>query len=104
MAKDQKLSLNPLKISGHCEKLLCCLAYEHDFYQEQLKSMPQEGSRVSHAGALWRVNDVNAVLGMVTLEAEDGRRVFFPKAQFEKTDNRWHVKSAPKKEKAEGAL
>ncbi|MDR2521123.1 MAG: hypothetical protein LBC72_01020 [Spirochaetaceae bacterium] len=103
MAKDQKLSLNPLKISGHCEKLLCCLAYEHDFYQEQLKLMPQEGARVSYSGALWRVSEINAVLGMVTLAAEDGRKVFLPKTQFEKADNRWHAKAAPKKEKTEGA-
>ena len=93
MAKDQNLSLNTIKISGPCEKLLCCIAYEHDFYQEQLKYMPQEGCRINYDGGLWKVSEVNIILGMITLEAEDGRKVFLPKMQFEKTDNHWHIKS-----------
>ena len=35
MAKDQNLSLNPTKISGACGRLMCCLKYENDFYEEQ---------------------------------------------------------------------
>ena len=95
MAKDQKLSLNPTKISGPCEKLLCCLAYEHDFYQKQQDSMPREGCRINHEGIQWRVSDINVILGMVTLEAEDGKKTVLPKARFEKTDNRWRVKNTP---------
>ncbi len=44
MAKDQSLSLNPTKISGLCGRLMCCLKYEHDTYDELLKNTPQVGS------------------------------------------------------------
>lgn len=46
MAKDQGLSLNPTNISGICGRLLCCLRYEQDGYEEILKKMPRQGSRV----------------------------------------------------------
>ena len=44
MAKDQSLSLNPTKISGLCGRLMCCLKYEHETYEELLKTTPQVGS------------------------------------------------------------
>lgn len=44
MAKEQSLSLNPTKISGLCGRLMCCLKYEQDNYEELLKKMPQIGS------------------------------------------------------------
>lgn len=40
MAKEQNLSLNPSKISGICGRLLCCLKYEQDFYEEVSKKLP----------------------------------------------------------------
>lgn len=46
MAKEQSLSLNPTKISGLCGRLMCCLKYEHDVYEELLKGMPQVGAIV----------------------------------------------------------
>ena len=44
MAKDQSLSLNPTKISGLCGRLMCCLKYEHETYEELLEKMPQVGT------------------------------------------------------------
>ena len=46
MAKDQNLSLNSVKISGNCGKLLCCLAYEYEAYKEGKKDFPRENSTV----------------------------------------------------------
>ena len=46
MAKEQSLSLNPTKISGLCGRLMCCLKYEHDVYEELLAKMPQVGAIV----------------------------------------------------------
>ncbi len=43
MAKEQNLSLNPTKISGLCGRLMCCLKYEQDAYEELLKKMPEVG-------------------------------------------------------------
>ncbi|MPM52456.1 hypothetical protein SDC9_99215 [bioreactor metagenome] len=50
MAKEQKLSLNPSKISGICSRLMCCLNYEHQVYEENIKLLPDVGDRVSIAG------------------------------------------------------
>jgi cell fate regulator YaaT (PSP1 superfamily) len=46
MAKDQDLPLNPLRISGACGRLMCCLKYEHPMYQEFAESAPANGSQV----------------------------------------------------------
>lgn len=46
MAKLQGLSLNPTKINGCCGKLMCCLRYENDMYQELFKKMPKIGSQI----------------------------------------------------------
>lgn len=46
MAKNQNLSLNPTKISGVCGRLMCCLGYEHDIYEEFRKQLPKVGKTV----------------------------------------------------------
>jgi cell fate regulator YaaT (PSP1 superfamily) len=46
MAKNQNLSLNPTKISGVCGRLMCCLAYEHESYEEIKKGLPRVGKTV----------------------------------------------------------
>jgi len=95
MAKDQNLSLNSMKISGSCGRLLCCLAYEHLFYGEQRRLIPPEGTRINWDGALWKVTEVNVVMGKVKLTTEDGRTIQMPVSSFEKTDGRWVVKNSP---------
>jgi cell fate regulator YaaT (PSP1 superfamily) len=47
MAKDQDLPLNPLRISGACGRLMCCLKYEHPLYQQFQATAPAIGTRVS---------------------------------------------------------
>jgi cell fate regulator YaaT (PSP1 superfamily) len=47
MAKDQDLPLNPLRISGACGRLMCCLKYEHPLYVRFAESAPSVGSRVT---------------------------------------------------------
>ncbi len=47
MAKNQNLSLNPTKISGVCGRLMCCLGYEHDIYEEFKKGLPRVGKTVT---------------------------------------------------------
>lgn len=46
MAKEQGMSLNTSKISGICDKLMCCIAYEHELYKELKKEMPSVGQMV----------------------------------------------------------
>ncbi len=55
MAKVQNLSLNPAKISGVCGRLMCCLKYENDVYNEMKKGMPDAGERI-------RTREGNAVV------------------------------------------
>jgi cell fate regulator YaaT (PSP1 superfamily) len=55
MAKDQDLPVNPLKISGACGRLLCCLKYEHPLYQEFKAVAPKVGSTVDSPEGTGRV-------------------------------------------------
>lgn len=59
MAKEQNLSLNSLKISGACGRLLCCLAYEYPFYNEIKGKLPQTGSKLTVGGKEYYVDEVN---------------------------------------------
>ena len=91
MAKDQNLSLNSMKISGPCGRLLCCLAYEHTFYNEQRKLIPQEGSRLNYDGTNWKVTEVNIATAKLSLSADDGRILSLPFSRFVKTDTHWEI-------------
>jgi cell fate regulator YaaT (PSP1 superfamily) len=46
MAKEQNLSLNPTKISGICGRLMCCLKYEEEVYEQIRKGVPAVGTRI----------------------------------------------------------
>ena len=78
MAKEQNLSLNSGKISGPCGRLLCCLAYEYDFYMEEKASCPPEGTRLKIINELWRVKEVNILSRKLTLQASDARTIMIP--------------------------
>ena len=91
MAKDQNLSLNSMKISGPCGRLLCCLAYEHLFYGEQRRLIPSEGCRINWDGSLWKVMEVNVVMGKLKLVSDDDRVIQLPVSVFKKVDNRWVI-------------
>jgi cell fate regulator YaaT (PSP1 superfamily) len=95
MAKDQNLSLNSMKISGPCGRLLCCLAYEHNFYSETRRQIPPEGARISYGDTTWRVMEVNVVMGRLKISAEDGRLLTVPASSFEKAEGRWRLTGAP---------
>ena len=66
MAKNQGLSLNPGKISGLCGRLMCCLAYENDYYADACKKMPKVGGDVSTPDGEGTVVNVN----MLKMEAK----------------------------------
>ena len=59
MAKDQNLSLNPTKISGLCGRLMCCLKYENDSYEEAKKQMPDIGEQIQTPEGLGRIVGLN---------------------------------------------
>ncbi|MEE4242827.1 MAG: regulatory iron-sulfur-containing complex subunit RicT [Desulfopila sp.] len=76
MAKEQDLPLNPSKISGVCNRLLCCLTYEFANYHEQRKRMPKVGSRVKLDGVEYKVKRQIPLKRQVVVVAPDnGERV-----------------------------
>lgn len=70
MAKEQSLSLNPTKISGTCGRLMCCLKYEQDVYEELLKLTPKVGAIVKTAEGKGVVTDLNLLTGNLTVRLE----------------------------------
>jgi cell fate regulator YaaT (PSP1 superfamily) len=65
MAKMQNLSLNPIKISGCCGRLMCCLKYENDIYQEMRRGMPNTGEIVETPDGRARVIESNILLSLI---------------------------------------
>jgi len=75
MAKDQDLPLNPLRISGACGRLMCCLKYEHPLYQRFQESAPPVGSRVDTEHGAGRVVGHSVPRDAVTVRLDaDGSR------------------------------
>ncbi len=70
MAKEQGLSLNPTKISGTCGRLMCCLKYEQDVYEELIKTSPRVGAYVKTAEFNGFVEDINLLTGMLKVKQE----------------------------------
>jgi cell fate regulator YaaT (PSP1 superfamily) len=70
MAKQQDLPLSPMEISGVCGRLLCCLAYENDFYGEVKKKMPRRGSQVATPQGLGQVVAHNVLQESVDVRLE----------------------------------
>jgi len=75
MAKEQSLSLNSMKISGPCGRLLCCLSYEFDLYKEEKKHFPREGVRMSFGDDKYKVVGINILTKNVSVVSNDGRHL-----------------------------
>lgn len=75
MAKVQKTTLDPSKISGRCGRLKCCLRYEFDTYQELERELPPVGARVVTARGQGRVLALEILARKAVVEFEDRRRV-----------------------------
>ena len=67
MAKEQGMLLNPTKISGTCGRLMCCLKYEQDVYNDLLKITPKIGAIVNTPDGKGNVIDVNLITGTLTV-------------------------------------
>ncbi|MBP0979757.1 MAG: stage 0 sporulation family protein [Oscillospiraceae bacterium] len=78
MAKDQALSLNPVKLSGTCGRLMCCLQYEQEAYEDLIKNSPKVWSKVKTSDGEGKIVDVNVLTGFVKVLL-DNRENEFPK-------------------------
>ncbi|MDO4983859.1 MAG: regulatory iron-sulfur-containing complex subunit RicT [Eubacteriales bacterium] len=70
MAKVQSLSLNPTKISGSCGRLMCCLRYEQDAYEDLLKNVPKQGAFVQTKDGYGTAMQVNLLRQTVKVKLD----------------------------------
>jgi cell fate regulator YaaT (PSP1 superfamily) len=75
MAKLQKSTLDPSKISGRCGRLKCCLRFEQEVYEEFQRELPPVGARVLTGKGQGRVLAQEVLARKVLVEFEDGRRI-----------------------------
>lgn len=81
MAKLQKATLDPTKISGRCGRLKCCLRYEYDVYREIQRELPRVGAEVVTREGKGRVLSQEILAGQLLIETEDSRRVVIDQSQ-----------------------
>ncbi len=74
MAKEQNIALNPSKISGNCGRLMCCLKYENEVYEEKLQHLPNVGAIVKTEDGEGEVDSIEILKERlrVKLKNEDG--------------------------------
>ena len=87
MAKDQNLSLNPVKISGLCGRLMCCLKYENDNYESAKEELPDIGQIVQTPMGSGRVVGYNILERIVQVDLPDaGRMLEFSLSEIKETE------------------
>ena len=97
MAKEQNMSLNSSKISGTCGRLMCCLKYEHEAYEEEAKITPPHGSRVMTPDGPGTVKEALLIAAKlhVILDGSDNPR------EYKRDDCKLIERAPDKKAKAE---
>jgi cell fate regulator YaaT (PSP1 superfamily) len=78
MAKEQNITLNPMKTSGLCGRLLCCLGYEYEQYRNMKEKLPSMGQEVLTSLGKAKVIGLNALKEAVSLELESGATLEMP--------------------------
>lgn len=72
MAKEQNISLNPSKISGNCGRLMCCLKYESEVYEEKLKNLPHIGAIVKTEEGEGEIDSIETLKEKVRVKIKNG--------------------------------
>ena len=83
MAKMQKATLDPAKISGYCGRLKCCLRYEDKTYTELKERLPKKNAKVKTAHGEGKVVDTQILTQLVVIEHGEGARVAVPVEEIE---------------------
>ena len=101
MAKEQNLSLNPTKISGVCGRLMCCLKYEQDQYEQTRKKMPKVGKEVitpEGPGVVWDLNIIKETVRVRIQKGDSSELKDFPMDEVQRPgaqNNRREEPAAP---------
>jgi len=84
MAKEQGLSLNPTKMSGTCGRLMCCLKYEQEAYEDLLKNSPKVNSLIDTPDGKGIVSEVSLLTGLVKVRLSNDETVvrIYPKEEL----------------------
>jgi cell fate regulator YaaT (PSP1 superfamily) len=88
MAKNQKTTLDPGKISGRCGRLKCCLRYEDDVYTELRSMLPRKGTRVETPKGPGVIVSYEILRLQVTVEHQNGERLAFHLREVSRLDER----------------
>jgi cell fate regulator YaaT (PSP1 superfamily) len=83
MAKMQKATLDPSKISGYCGRLKCCLRYEDKTYTELKERLPKKNSIVKTKDGQGKVVDTQILTQLVVIERDDGTKIAVPVEELE---------------------
>jgi cell fate regulator YaaT (PSP1 superfamily) len=83
MAKMQKATLDPAKISGYCGRLKCCLRYEDQTYTELKGRLPKKNTKVKTRCGEGKVVDNQILTQLVVVELADGVKVAVPVEEIE---------------------
>jgi len=86
MAKTQDLPLNPAKISGLCNRLLCCLTYEYNTYRTSKKEMPKLGKMIKVEGTLYKVVRIMPLQRKIAVVSKDHEESIFDEEQWRKAE------------------
>ncbi len=79
MAKEQNISLNPSKISGNCGRLMCCLKYEQNVYEEKLERLPKIGAIVETDDGVGEVVGIEILKEIIKVRFKEDDETFFKK-------------------------
>ena len=79
MAKEQNISLNPSKISGNCGRLMCCLKYEQNVYEEKLERLPKIGAIVETDDGVGEVVGIEILKEIIKVKFKEDDETFFKK-------------------------
>ena len=79
MAKEQNISLNPSKISGNCGRLMCCLKYEQNVYEEKLERLPKIGAIVETDDGVGEVVGIEVLKEIIKVKFKEDDETFFKK-------------------------
>ena len=79
MAKEQNISLNPSKVSGNCGRLMCCLKYEQNVYEEKLERLPKIGAIVETDDGVGEVVGIEVLKEIIKVKFKEDDETFFKK-------------------------
>jgi len=102
MAKLQKATLDPTKISGRCGRLKCCLRYEYDVYEDLQRDLPPAGAEVLTRNGRARVLAQEILAQQLLVVTEDNRRVLIPASEVLSVLSRSAARHPSQGEQGEG--